>query len=320
MILNRFGLGLAALGRPAYMTLHHAEDLPEDRSREAMRIHAHEVFDAAFAAGIRHFDAARSYGDAEKFLASWLQLRKIRPEDVTVSSKWGYRYAANWQINAEHQEIKDHSLEMLKRQFAESQAILSPFLKLYQIHSATIESKVLSDEAVLDELARLRDGGMRIGVTVSGASQPELVRQALAIKRGGEPLFASVQATWNLLERSCGEALREAHEAGQTVIVKEPLANGRLTDRGVSTLPLAGEPLIEAARTLNVSSDVVALAAIVTQPWADVVLLGAATAAHLRSNLRANQIKLGEDLISALGKLAVAPQAYWSERAQLPWN
>jgi aryl-alcohol dehydrogenase-like predicted oxidoreductase len=320
MSSNRFGLGLAALGRPAYMTLGHAADLPEDRSREAMRAHAHEVLDAAFAAGIRRFDAARSYGDAEEFLASWIQARGLAPGDIHVSSKWGYRYAADWKINAGQQEIKDHSLAMLRRQFAESRDILAPFLKLYQIHSATIESGVLSDDAVLDELARLRDGGMQIGVTVSGAAQPAVVRQALAIHRVGRPLFASVQATWNLIEPSCGEALGEAHDAGCLVMIKEPLANGRLTDRGIATLPLNGEPLAGAARALGVGADAVALAAVLAQPWADVVLLGAATPGQVKCNLGADDIVLDEKTMSALARLSVPPEVYWSERSRLPWN
>ncbi len=320
MILKRFGLGLAALGRPAYMTLDHAADLPENRTREAMRDHAHEVFDAAFTMGIRHFDAARSYGEAENFLASWLQARKISPDEVTVSSKWGYRYAADWRLDAEHQEIKDHSLAMLQKQLAESHAILGPYLKLYQIHSATVESKVLSNGVVLDELARLRDTGVRIGVTVSGAPQPGLIRQAVAVSRGGKPLFGSVQATWNLLEPSCGDALREAHDEGRLVIIKEPLANGRLTDRGLDTLPDKGAPLAETAKRLGVSPDAVALAAVLAQPWADVVLLGAATPEHLQSNIRAAQITLDKSAADALGKLAVVPELYWKERSQLPWN
>ncbi len=320
MSLHRFGLGLAALGRPAYMTLQHAADLPEDRSREAMRAHAHEVFDVAFAAGIRHFDAARSYGEAEKFLAAWLKARRLGVNEVTVSSKWGYRYAANWQLNAEHQEIKDHSLAMLQQQFRESDALLDGYLKLYQIHSATIESRVLSNDAVLDELARVRDGGLQIGVTVSGVAQGDLVRQAITIQRGGEPLFASVQATWNLLERSCGAALSEAHDSGRKIIIKEPLANGRLTDRGLETLPEGGAALAEAARYSGVTPDSVALAAALAQPWADIVLLGAATPAHLQSNLRAGNLVLDEKTSAALQQLCVSPEVYWSQRSRLPWN
>ena len=88
------GLGLAALGRPAYITTGRDKDLGEgsDRSIEAMEARSHEVLDAAWAAGIRYLDAARSYGYAERFLASWLRARAIDPAEVTVGSKWGYRY------------------------------------------------------------------------------------------------------------------------------------------------------------------------------------------------------------------------------------
>jgi aryl-alcohol dehydrogenase-like predicted oxidoreductase len=55
-----------------------------------MEAHAHAVLDAAFEAGIRYVDAARSYGRAEDFVASWLRERKIAPSDIVIASKWGY--------------------------------------------------------------------------------------------------------------------------------------------------------------------------------------------------------------------------------------
>src|SRR5215470_505184 len=88
----RIGLGLAALGRPGYLNIGHGADLGADRSAEALRARAHEVMDAAYEAGVRHFDAARSYGRAEEFLGQWLRARSIPPAAVTISSKWGYTY------------------------------------------------------------------------------------------------------------------------------------------------------------------------------------------------------------------------------------
>src|SRR5262245_61489361 len=114
MQYTRVGLGLAALGRPGYIKLGHGEDLT-DRSKEAMRLHAVAVLDAAWAAGVRYFDAARSYGAAEEFLATWLRIRHIDPKDVSVGSKWGYTYTANWEVEAEKHEVKDHSLATLRR-------------------------------------------------------------------------------------------------------------------------------------------------------------------------------------------------------------
>ncbi len=314
--LSRLGLGLAALGRPAYHTIGHANDFPEGRSPEQMRRRAHAVLDAAFEAGIRYVDAARSYGRAEEFVRSWAEARRLRPPDLVVGSKWGYRYTGAWRIAAQQHEVKDHSLFALRSQAAETLDTLGPYLALYQIHSATPESPVLRDASVLDELARMRDRGVRIGVTVSGAGQADMVRRALAIERGGAPLFETIQATWNLIERSCEPALREAHAAGRAVLVKEPLANGRLTPRG----DIGARGLLpDLARAMACSADAVALAAALAQPWADVVLLGAATVDQLRSNLRALHVAVAEGALEALAGVREDAAIYWQTRATLPW-
>src|SRR4051794_5885251 len=100
----RIGLGLAALGRPGYIDIGHGGDLGADRSVDALRRNAHAVLDAAYENGVRAFDAAASYGRAEEFLGQWLASR--RPDDVTVSSKWGYVYTAEWQVDADPPEGK----------------------------------------------------------------------------------------------------------------------------------------------------------------------------------------------------------------------
>src|SRR6185503_17158859 len=92
-VVSEIGLGLAALGRPAYINLGHAEDIGADRSVEALRAHTHAVLDHAYARGVRYFDAARSYGLAEDFLGGWLTARD--PDGVFIASKWGYTYTAN---------------------------------------------------------------------------------------------------------------------------------------------------------------------------------------------------------------------------------
>jgi aryl-alcohol dehydrogenase-like predicted oxidoreductase len=315
-ILTRLGLGMAALGRPAYITLGHGGDFPEGRSPEDMERHAHAVLDAAYAGGIRYFDVARSYGSGEAFLRSWLDARRLAPGQVVVGSKWGYRYTGGWQLRADRHEVKDHSLAALRDQLAASRAALGPHLALYQLHSATRESGVLDDVAVLDELARVRDGGLPVGVTVSGPEQAATVRRALEIRRDGEPLFASVQATWNLLERSCEDALREAHAAGRTVLVKEALANGRLTPRGDA----ASGALGDLAKALDAAVDAVALAVTLAQPFADVVLLGASTGAQLASNLAALELRAPRDALDQLAALREDPAGYWRHRAALPWS
>jgi aryl-alcohol dehydrogenase-like predicted oxidoreductase len=303
--VSPIGLGMAALGRPGYINLGHAADVG-DTDVDTMERHAHAVLDAAYEGGVRYYDAARSYGRGEAFLASWLPGH----DDVTVGSKWGYTYTAGWRVEAEHHEIKDLTVDTLRRQLGETRELLGDRLALYQIHSATIESGVLDDGAVREELARLREAGVLIGLSATGPRQADTIQRALQV--GG---FDAVQATWNLHDRSAGPALASAHEAGLGIIVKEALANGRLTSRGDDTPALAA-----AARERETTPDAIALAGVLAQPWVDVVLSGAATVDTLRSNLAALEVTWDAELDERLAALVEPADAYWERRSELAWN
>jgi len=311
------GLGLAALGRPAYIDLGRDADLGPARDVEALERRCHQVLDAAFAAGVRYLDAARSYGRAEEFLASWLRSRDLDPSEVTVGSKWGYTYVGDWRMDADTHEVKDHSLPALTRQAAETRSLLGDHLDLYQIHSATLDSGVLEDRPVLDELTRLRDQGVAIGLSASGPAQAATIRRALELTTAGKAPFACVQATWNLLEPSAGPALAEAGQGGWGVVVKEAVANGRLTPHGRDP---ATQALARIAATHDVGIDAVALAAVLANPWAGVVLSGAVTPAQLESNLAAPQVELHAAELEELAALAEPPDQYWRHRATLSWS
>jgi aryl-alcohol dehydrogenase-like predicted oxidoreductase len=310
LVVSRMGLGLAALGRPGYINLGHAPDLAGRTTVASLERLTLSVLDAAYKKGVRYFDAARSYGLAEAFLAAWLERRQFGPGEISVGSKWGYTYAADWRVDAAVNEVKDLSVGALRRQLSESSELLGENLRLYQIHSATLESGVLEDRAVLDELARLRARGVSIGLTVTGPRQAETIDRALEV--GG---FDTVQATWNLLERGAGSALRAAHDAGMGVVVKEPLANGRLTARGDVA------ELADIASNVGSTPDALALAVVLAQPWADVVLSGAASVEELKSNLTALALQLDAQLVERLlDNIHQDSSSYWEMRAALPWN
>jgi aryl-alcohol dehydrogenase-like predicted oxidoreductase len=220
-------------------------------------------------------------------------------------------------MDAETHEVKDHSLAALTRQVAETTGLLDGHLDLYQVHSATLDSGVLEDRAVLAELARLRDRGVVIGLSSSGPGQAATIRRALEVTASGAAPFACVQATWNLLEPSAGPALAEASEAGWGVIVKEAVANGRLTPHGEGP---AAALLGRVAARHGVGVDAVALAAVLANPWADVVLSGAVTPGQLESNLAALRVELAPDELEELATLAEPPERYWQERAGLSWS
>ncbi|MGF1580146.1 MAG: aldo/keto reductase [Gemmataceae bacterium] len=320
LTVSRIGLGLAALGRPGYINLGHCQDLTS-HDVAAMEAHTHEVLDTAWEAGIRYFDAARSYGRAEAFLASWLQSRKIGSEKVTVGSKWGYTYTANWQVEAKKHEVKEHTLPVLQRQVAETFELLGEYLDLYQIHSATLDTGVLEDTTVLCELAQWKERGLKIGLSLSGPEQKETLEKAMEVQVNGIRLFDCVQATWNILEPSVGEVLKKAHDSGMGVIVKETLANGRLTSRNqMPEFAAKRNRLQEIAERHNVGIDAIALGAVLRHPWANLVLTGAAASTHLHANLAALEVNFRQEEFTILEGLAESPSEYWQTRANLEWN
>src|SRR5262245_33725549 len=314
LTVSRIGLGLAALGRPAYINLGRQRDLGADRSVAEMERRCYEMLDAAYAAGIRYVDAARSYGMAETFLGTWLNRRNPSKDSITIGSKWGYTYVGSWRLDAPVHEVKDLSIGTLRRQIGESRSAIGDRLQLYEIHSATLDSKVLDDVAVLRELVYLRASGLAIGLTVTGTHQSDVIRRALLVNVDGVNHFQVVQATWNLLERSGADAASEGKAHGWGVIIKEALANGRLTERAVGEHRPA---LKNAAVARNTTIDALALAAALCQPWCDVVLSGAVTTEQLNSNLEAVPLA---DQPTDWPDIAVSPSDYWAERSGLAWQ
>ncbi|MFD3399499.1 aldo/keto reductase [Kribbella sp. NPDC058693] len=294
------GLGLAALGRPGYINLGHDEDLPPGRAVEDLRVRTHELLEQAWQAGVRYFDAARSYGLAEKFLGEWLTPE--RRTQLTIGSKWGYTYVGDWRTDADTHEVKDHGLATFERQWPETLQALGGPSDFYLVHSLTADSPALDDKRLLDRLGELADSGVRVGLSTSGPRQSETLRRAIDL---GTP-FSAVQATWNVLEPSAGAALAEAHDAGWFVVVKEAVANGRLTTHGGET------PFNEFAHQRGIAPDALAIGAAMAQPWADIVLSGATTASQLASNLAYR-------VDGPLTEFIQQPEEYWTERSALPW-
>jgi aryl-alcohol dehydrogenase-like predicted oxidoreductase len=315
---QRIGLGLAALGRPAYLTGGRDHDLGGARSVEDMRARTADVLDAAYAGGVRYVDAARSYGRAEEFLADWLSSRPDTT-DVEVASKWGYRYVGDWRMNAKAHEIKEHTLQAFTAQLRETRALLGDRLDLYQVHSMTEDSPVLGDVELQHALGELRDEGVRLGLSTSGPRQADVIRAALDLQVNGAHLFSSVQATWNLLETSSGAALSEAHDAGVSVVIKEVFANGRLAPGSTDTSP-GVQKASRLAAELQIGLDQLAVAVALQQPWMPRVLSGAVTLSHVRSHLAGSEIDLPPHLADELTGESEDPIRYWAARAQREWS
>ena len=312
---NKLGLGLAALGRPGYINLGHHQNIGLDKSKEAMYFQAEKVLNFAYQSGIQYFDVARVYGASEEFLSKWI--RKQNQFNGYVGSKWGYEYLADWKIDTDVHERKDHSAAFLKQQWVETRLNLGKNIDLYQIHSVTPESKVLNDRNVLNELQNIKKSGIEIGISTSGPSQAETIKKLLEINKV-ENLFTFIQCTINILEQSCQQILIEASESKINVIAKEVFANGRLSAANKEFHQKEILILKNLALDLNLSLEELSLIWAYQQKYINIVLTGAATVEQLQSNIDA--ISKKDVILPNLLELGTSKESYWQSRKSLKWN
>lgn len=311
------GLGTASIGRPQYINIR--QEKPSDFSLDGFREKGFQVLDVAYKNGIRYFDTAPGYGMAEQLLIDWL-VGKNDPT-IEIATKWGYTYVANFDLNAVQHEIKEHSLSKLNEQWKQSKK-LSPFLNIYQIHSATFETGVLENEEIRNRLAELKlKNKLLIGMTSSGFNQVEVIKRALEIEVEGMPLFDVFQVTYNVLDQSFADISNQIAKANKRIIVKEALANGRIfPNKTYSHYTSLYKKLKNLATKYEVGVDAVALRFCIDSIDIYKVLSGAANELHIFDNLKANQFELKEEEINELKQSAILPEKYWKERKRLVWN
>ena len=113
----------------------------------------------------------------------------------------------------------------------------------------------------------------------------------------------------------------DAHQSGIGVIVKEAVANGRLTSRNNDASFFNKKEQLQAiAKKYNVGIDAISIAYILRQPWVSTVLSGAANQEQLISNLKAPKVKLNERELNIINSMVETPKEYWGIRSELEWN
>lgn len=315
---TKIGLGLAALGRPDYINIRSKQDI--DKSIEAFKINALEVLDESYKLGITDFDVAPSYGLGEQFLQDWNDSRHYK--DVHLSTKFGYTYVANWELgfSGKH-EIKEHSIAKLNEQWDVSKALL-PNLKIYQIHSATLDSGVLTNSNVLARLHELKQKHhLKIGISSSGAAQVKIIEEAQKVVFDSTDLFDSYQVTFNIFEQSCFTILKRLLAYDKTIIIKEALANGRVfRNHQFPEYFEAYRYLEKLAKKYSVGIDAVALRFVIDVLEPTLILSGGAHTTQIKENLKALNFELDANEIAKLESFKVSSQHYWQERSNLKWN
>ena len=315
--INNLGLGTAALGRPQYINLRQDNRVAPDL--EIFKQNGMSVLEKAYQAGIRYFDTAPGYGLAESLVLEWLRTKD--DDSIKIGTKWGYTYVANFNPNAKVHEIKEHSLKKLNEQWKVSKNFL-PHLKIYQIHSATLESGVLHNEEVLDRLAFLKaEYNMKIGITTTGPNQIEVIKKALDIGVENRSLFDSFQVTYNILDQSLKNISTNLLNQGKSIIVKEALANGRLFRNSkyghYNDLYTFMEKL---ANKYKVGVDAISLNFCSTTMPKSIVLSGVSDNIQLDQNVKVATFQLTEEEIHRLIEFRVKEEFYWNERKELIWN
>ena len=315
---NNIGLGTASIGRPLYINVKQTV-VAESFSLSKFKENGLQVLDDAYNKGIRYFDTSPGYGIAEQLLVDWLE--KKNDPSIRVSTKWGYTYIANFDPNAKEHEEKEHSINKLNEQWEYSK-ILLPYLKVYQIHSATFDTGVLENKEVLKRLHELKkENNITIGLTTTGANQTEVLEKALSIEVENEALFQSFQCTFNILDQSVSKYEEALQNLSGPFIIKEALANGRLIPNtnyfGYRNLY---DFMMRLAKKYEVGADAIALRYCMEIFPEASVLSGADNNIHLTANLKANKFALTNSEIKQLNAFGISSDKYWQERKQLTWN
>lgn len=315
---KHIGLGTAAIGRPLYINIKQDANT-EPFSLSTFKEKGMEVLEDAYNKGIRYFDTSPGYGIAEELLLQWLKTKN--DPSIQVSTKWGYTYVANFNPNATQHEVKEHSLSKLNEQWEFSKALL-PYLKVYQIHSATFDTGVLENVEVLNRLHELRqEHNIIIGLTTTGANQTEVLEKGLSIQIENDPLFQSFQCTYNVLDQSVFKYAEALKSLKGPFIIKEALANGRLIPNKNFPQYLNLYHLMNRlAKKYNVGADAIALRYCIDIFPDALVLSGANNGVHLAANLKADQFSLTNSEIEELSTFGISNNNYWKERKALAWN
>jgi len=313
----QLGLGTAALGRPQYINVR--TESCDNSDLTAFKKQSFAVLEEAYNLGIRYFDTAPGYGLAEELVLEWLQTKDDK--SIEIATKWGYTYTANFDANAKVHEIKEHSLAKLKEQWNYSKQLL-PYLKVYQIHSATLETGVLENKEVLAYLAYLKkEFNLKIGLTTTGTNQLEVIKKALNILVDGESIFDIFQVTYNFLDQSLLEISAELVRQNKSIVIKEALANGRVfSNEKYPNYKKMYAALEQIAKKHDVGVDAISLKYCSQTISNAIVLSGASSTEQLKENLKLNSFTLSSDEIAILNSLKIATELYWSERKQLVWN
>ena len=305
-------LGAMTFGEADEKSMMHKVGTPETESLALMS--------RALEAGVNFWDTANVYGQdglSERVIGKWFAETRKR-HDVVLATKcrFGMGPGPN-DRGASRLHIKRALEDSLRR-------LGTDYVDLYQIHMQDAQTPEDEVVAAMDEL--VREGKIHY-FGASNYAAYRLVESLWASDRRGLSRFVTLQAQYNLLERSLEfEHIPALRRFGLGLLPWSPLAGGFLSGKyrrgaaapadsrlGIKSQRFEGvdkeanwkilDVLLEVAKEVEASPAAVALAWILKQPTVSSVIIGVRTAAQLDDNLRAAELQLPE---GALAKLTAA--------------
>ncbi|MGW0555605.1 aldo/keto reductase [Streptomyces sp. NPDC002926] len=291
---------------------------------------SHTIMDAALGAGINLFDTANVYGwgenkgRTEEIIGSWFAKGGDRRDKVVLATKVYANMGSDGEAWPNHDRLS--ALNIRRAVEASLKRLRTDHIDLYQFHHVDRHTPV---EEIWQAIDTLIQQGKILYAGSSNFPGWKIAQANETARRLGLYGLVSEQCLYNLAERRAEmEVIPAAQEYGLGVIPWSPLHGGLLggvirkereggaarSTSGRSADALANTEVraqIQAYEDLldkhGLEPGEVALAWLLSRPGVTGPIVGPRTADQLASALRAVELELGEEVLSALDEIFPGP-------------
>ena len=271
--VNRMGYGAMQLAGP------HVFGEPEDPEE------CRAVLKEAMALGIDHIDTSDFYGPyvTNRLIAETLA---PYPENLTLVTKiGGWRdEKGGWNMNHSPDFLRKSVEDNLERLKLDRIPIVN--LRMGSVDGFSPDEEI---EAPMEAMRKMQEEGLiaHIGISTVTSDQVKIAQGIAAI--------VCVQNHYNLIHRTDDALIEDLAGQGIAYVPYFPLGG---------FLPYQADILDQVARELDTSIQQVSLAWLLQRSPNILVIPGTSSRAHLRQNIAAADLKLGEDHLKRLDAIA----------------
>jgi aryl-alcohol dehydrogenase-like predicted oxidoreductase len=297
------------------------------------------IMNRAVDAGINFFDNADVYGQdglSERVMGQWFE-KDRRRDEVVLATKFRFRMKPGPNgTGASRFRIVRAAEESLRR-------LKTDRIDLYQVHMQDIETP---EEETLRALDDLIHQGKVLYAGCSNYAAYRMVESVMTSRSLGLYAFASLQASYSLLERSIErEHVPACRKLGLGILPYSPIAGGFLSGkyrRGEqapkgSRLEVWKEryqsfdkernwrildAVLEVGERAGASPSQVALAWLVRKPGVTSVIFGARSLAQLEENVKGAEVRIDDAMMARLDEASAIELGYpyeFMSRVQKAW-